>query len=395
MLGALATLRTLTVIGVLILAGCASAPSVRIVAVPAHILWRDQEFHYDAAPVPVGIRELFALDAGLLSALEASGMKDASTQKRVDYLISLLFGPGLNAFPYAGNESTIAAETWRARRGNCLSLSVLAYSIAKALNLPAQLQEVRVPQYFNRHGNVDFVERHVNVLIKNEARLHLKNGTMTSGNVVIDFEPQTGWLRAGFALSDESVLARYYNNVAADYFARDNLVPAYAWFKAAIQADEHYASSYSNLAQLYKRKGIADSAEQLLLHAIALDGTDDTPVRSMHQLLVAQGREDEGLKYANLLQARQEKNPYYWLGRGIDYLQGAKYVDAVSALERAEALTTGFDEVHRYLAIAYWRSGEQAKAQRQLTVLASLIAPNSPDSGFAALSRKISKAPGN
>jgi tetratricopeptide (TPR) repeat protein len=388
-------LRAVTVTGLLILAGCASAPTVRIAAVPAQILWRDQEFNYDATPVPVGTRELFALDAGFLATLEASGMKDASTQKRVDYLMSLLFGPGLNAFPYAGNESTIAAETWRARRGNCLSLSVLAYSIARALHLPAQLQEVRVPQYFDRHGIVDFVARHVNVLINNEARLHLKNGTMTSGNVVIDFEPQTGWLRAGTALSEASVLARYYNNVAAEYFARDNLAPAYAWFKAAILADEQYGASYSNLAQLYKRKGIADSAEQLLLHAIALDGADDTAVRSMHQLLVAQGRDVEALKYANLLQARQEKNPYFWLGRGIDYLQDAKYADAVRALERAEALTSGFDEVHRYLAIAYWRSGEQAKAQRQLTALASLIAPNSPDPGFAALSRKISKAPDN
>lgn len=386
-------LRNVAVTGLLVLAGCAAAPPVRIAAVPGHLLWRDQEFNHDAAQVAVGRRDLFALDAELVSTLATSGMKDASTQKRVDYLLSLLFGPGLDAFPYAGDESTVAAETWRARRGNCLSLSVLAYSIAKALNLPAQLQEVQVPPYFNRHGSVDFVERHVNVLIRNEARLHLKNGTMTSGNVVIDFEPQAGWLRAGLPLSEESVLARYYNNIAAEYLARDNLTPAYAWFKAAILADDQYASSYSNLAQLYKRRDLADSAERLLRHAIALDGADDTPLRSMHQLLVAQGREAEATHYANMLQARQEKNPYYWLGRGLDYLQAAKYADAVSALERAEALTTGFDEVHRYLAIAYWRTGDQAKAQRQLTVLAALISPSSPDPGFAALSRKIRRAP--
>ena len=42
-------------------------------------------------------------------------------------------------------------------------------------------------------------------------RLHLKNGTLKSANVVIDFEPQVGWLRARVALSEESVLARYYD----------------------------------------------------------------------------------------------------------------------------------------------------------------------------------------
>ncbi len=322
-------------------------------------------------------------------------MKEASMQRRLDYLMALLFGPELKSFPYAGDESTVAAVTWRTRRGNCLSLSVLAYSIAKALNLPAQFQEVRVPPYFNRHGSVDFVERHVNVLISNDARLHLRNGTMTSAHVVIDFEPRAGWLRAGQALSEGSVLARYYNNVAADHFARENLTLAYAWFKAAIRADEFYASSYSNLSQLYKRKGFNDSAEQLLLHAISLDRDDVTPVRSMHQLLVAQGREAEAAKYAALLLARQDKDPYYWLGVGVDHLRAARYGNAVESLEKAEALTSGFDEVHRYLAIAYWQHGDQAKAKRQLALLASLGAADSSaptDPLIAAISRKLSTA---
>jgi Tfp pilus assembly protein PilF len=392
-------LKALSITGCLLaLAGCAAAPVPPVVAMPEPYLWRDQEFGYDAARISVGKQDLFALDAELLSMLAVSGMKEAGTQTRVDYLVSLLFGPDLKAFPYAGDQSNIAAETWRLKRGNCLSLSVLAYSMARALNLPVQLQEVRVPQFFDRHGRVDFVGRHVNVLIRNEARLHLKNGTMTSGNVVIDFEPQAGWLRAGTALSEESVLARYYNNVAADYFARDNLAPAYAWFKAAILADPGYASSYSNLAQLYRRKGLVDHAERLLAHAIALDGDDDTPMRSMHLLLVSQGREGDAAKYAALLRDRQEKNPYYWLGLGLDYLRDAEYPKAVSALEHAEALTTGFDEVHRNLAIAYWQNGNPDQARKQLAVLASLLPPGVPqssDPAMAALNRKISKPPGN
>ena len=386
--------RALTItVGLLALAGCAVTPVAPVVALPEHYLWRDRDFDYDAARVAVSMQDLFALDAGLASTLRASGMKDASMQRRVDYLIALLFGPELKTFPYVSGESTIAAETWRARRGDCLSLSVLAYSMARALNLPVQLQEVRVPEYFNRHGYVDFVERHVNVLIKNDARLHLKNGTMTSGNVVIDFEPRSGWLRAGMELSEESVAARYYNNVAAEYFARDQLPLAYAWFKAAILADPRYASSYSNLAHLYKRKGFIDSAERLWRHAIARNDVDDTPVRALHRLLVAQGREIEAAQYAEILKARQEKNPYYWLGLGVDFLREAKYPHAVRAFEQAQALTSGFDEVHRYLAIAYWHSGEQVKAKKQLAVLASLMTPESPDPGFAVLSRKINQSP--
>ena len=395
-------LKALTITGCLLaLAGCAAAPFapvLPVVTVPEHQLWRDREFNYDARRASVSKRDLFALDAELLSTLQASGIQRASAQKRVDYLIALLFGPNLKAFPYSGGTSTIAAETWRVKRGDCLSLSVLAYSMAKALNLPVQLQEVRVPPFFDRHGNVDFIGGHVNVLIKNEARLHLRNGTMASGDLVIDFEPRIGWLRAGMDLSEESVLARYYNNVAAEYFVQDNPTLAYAWFKAAILADARYSSSYNNLAHLYKRAGFVNSAEQLLLHAIALNGENVTPVRAMHRLLVSQGREAEASVYARMLQARQDKDPYYWLGLGLYYLKEAKFAKAISALEQAQALTTGFDEVHRYLAIAYWRNGDQAKAQKQLAVLASLIQPGTPgstDPDFAALSRKINMSPDN
>jgi Flp pilus assembly protein TadD len=144
------------------------------------------------------------------------------------------------------------------------------------------------------------------------------------------------------------------------------------------------------LAQLYKRRGLLQSAEQLLLHAIALDDDADIALRSLHQLLVSQGRESEALKYAEILRAKQDKDPYYWLGVGLDHLQTGNYQKAVDALEHAQALTTGFQEVHRYLAIAYWRTGKQPQAKNQLSVLASLMVD---DPRLAALSKKITKAP--
>ena len=371
-------------------------PTAPTVAMPAHELWRDQAFNYDPAAVSVRREDLFALDTELMTMLDASGMKSANTQARANYLLTLLFGPERKPFPYLSGQSTVSAVTWRSGRGDCLSLSVLAYSIAKALNLPAQLQEVRITQFFDRHGGVDFIEGHINLLIKNASASYQlgsvqAGSTIAPGNVLIDFEPQTGWMRPGTALSEENVLARYYSNIAADYFAGGNLVLAYAWFKAAILADPGNSSSYSNLAQLYKRKGFVDSAERLLLHAIALNGNDTTAVRSMHKLLVAQGRDTEAEKYARILQAEQQKDPYYWLGVGMNYLREAKYGKAVRALEHAESLTSGFDEVHRNLAIAYWYQGDKTNAQKQLDLLASLISPEKTDAGFTALSRKIGK----
>jgi len=340
--------------------------------------------------VSVGKRDLFQLDAGLLSKLHDSGIQNSSAQYRLHYLVSILFGPEAKDFPYSAGHSTIAAETWRRKRGDCLSLTVLAYSLANALGMSVQMQEVRVPVVFDRRGNVEFLNRHVNVLVRGAGDLYLIAGSMRSGDVIIDFEPQIASRREGLALSNDGILARFYNNLAAEYLAQDDLTLAYAYFKAAVLADPGYSPSYSNLAQLYTRKGFLRSAEQLLLHAIALSDDADIALRSLHQLLISQGRESEAVKYTEILHARQEKDPYYWLGVGLDQLQRGNYRKAISALEHAQELTRGFQEVHRYLAIAYWRAGKQPQAKNQLSVLTSLMFD---DSGLAALRKKIDKTP--
>jgi len=357
---------------------------------PAHVLWQDQAFDYDAALVSVGKRDLFQLEAELLAKLDDPRIQDSSAQYRLNRLVSLLFGSETKNFPYSGGHSTVAAETWRRKRGDCLSLTVLTYSLAKALGLSVQMQEVRVPDVFDRRGSVEFLNRHVNVLIRDVGLLHFQDGSMRSGNVIIDFEPQIGSRREGLALSDDGILSRFYNNIAAEYLAQGDLTRAYAHFKAAILADPGYSPSYSNLAQLYERRGLLQNAEQLLLHAVALNEDADIALRSLHQLLVSQGRESEASKYTEILRARQDKDPYYWLGVGLDHLQRGNNKKAVSALEHAQALTSGFQEVHRYLAIAYWRAGKQPQAKDQLSVLASLMVD---DPRLAALSKKINNPP--
>ncbi len=381
-------LRALSIGGCfVVLAGCAAAPRAPL---PAQLPWQDQAFDYDAALVSVGKRDLFQLEDALLTKLNDSSIQNSSAQYRLHYLVSILFGPKAKDFPYSGGHSTVAAETWRRKTGDCLSLTVLSYSLASALGMSVQMQEVRVPVVFDRRGNVEFLNRHVNVLIRGAGEVYLIAGSMRSGDMIIDFEPQVASRREGMALSDDGILARFYNNVAAEYLAQGDLALAYAHFKAAVLADPGYSPSYSNLAQLYIRKSFLPSAERLLLHAIALDDDADIALRSLHQLLVSQGRESEAVKYTEILQARQEKDPYYWLGVGLDQLQRGNYRKAISALEHAQELTRGFQEVHRYLAIAYWRAGKPSQAKNQLSMLASLMFD---DLGLAALSRENRQTP--
>lgn len=363
-------------------------------AAPAtgHLPWHDQVFNLDASLVSISKQTLFALDRDLLATLDKARMEKLSQQARFDYLLKLLYGAknetSVSEFPYEGGRSTIATETWRRKRGDCLSLVVMAYSLAEAMDLSADMQEVPVPYTFDRHGGIDYVAGHVNLRIKNRHGLQIDERAGI-GDITIDFQPQIGSQRAGTALSEDGILARFYNNLGAQYLAKDKLNYAYAHFKAAIMTDAAFAPSYVNLAVLYKRLGLTHSAETLLARAIALSD-DEIAMDALHQLLVVQGRDAEARPYAKLIEARREKNPYYWIGLGIDQLQKQNYPQAVSALENAQARSNGFPEVHRYLALAYLRNGNQAEAKKQIALLATLIRDGSSDAAWLNKLKKLS-----
>ena len=375
---------------VILICGCSAPPKA---VEPQAAMWQDAHFAYDDALVTVTERSLFALDGDLVRSLRADPVVTQGNQAtRTAHLLSLIFGPDLKAFAYAGGHSTQAADTWRARHGDCLSLSVLSVALARVLEVPVQLQEVRVPANFDRRDGVDFLNRHVNVLVPNERELRAMGRTLPAGYIVIDFEPQIGARRKGDALEDRAVLARFYNNLAAEQLARGEDRLAYAHFKAAILAKPAYAASYSNLAQLYLRAGLPTAAEMALLRAVALNDESGLALSSLHQLVLNQGREAEARVYERRLQLLREQDPYYWLGLGLDRLRQAQVQQAIDALQRAQALTRGFAEVHRYLAIAYWQAGKPHLARDQLAMLSAL---DSGDASVALLNKKLLKSSGD
>jgi tetratricopeptide (TPR) repeat protein len=370
-----------------VLAGCAGGPSTPF---PLQVPWHDEAFGYDASLVTVTRQDLFRLDPELQQKLKDPALQRLSMRKRLDHLVRLLYGGEKKPFPYMAGHSTVAAETWQQRRGDCLSLTVLAYAMAREMNMVSQIQEVQVPVMFDRRGGVDFLNRHVNLLFPGSGPLNRHEGRLQSGDMIVDFEPEIGSNRDGQALSDKAILSRYFNNIAAEQLANDQQVLAYAYFKAAILAEPQYASSYANLALLYRRAGMLVDAEKLLHQAIALSAEDTVALSSLHQLLLEQGRQAEAEKYARLLQSRRDKDPYYWIGLGLQGLRDGKIEQSIRALEEAQRLTNGFQEVHRYLALAYWRAGEQGRANEQLSLLASL---NGDGADVGALRKKFSAPP--
>lgn len=366
------------------LAGCATRSKVSIA--PPEGVWQDAAFHYQPVLVTETRSSLFALDADIVQALRLDHAGATVTERRLDLLLSRLYGPTGSRLIYESGHTTGAVETWRNRRGDCLSLTILAYAAARHLGMKAHMQEVRVPLSVDRRDGTDFINGHVNVVVRNEAEVTFNGKSFGAGSFIIDFEPQAGARRFGQWLTEDAILARFYNNRAAEYWVQQDDARAYAYYRAAIATDPDFAPPYANLAQLYARQGLAADAERLLRHAITLDGPSYAPLRALHQLLLAQGRDAEAQRYADLLAQRRDDDPYYWLGLGLDALRNGRNTAAISALEKAAALTTGFEEIHYNLGLAYWRSGQVEAVRKQLAALSAI---NNRDPGIAVLSKKL------
>jgi Flp pilus assembly protein TadD len=371
----------------LALAGCAGDPVARVA--PPN-LWQDQVFAYQPELVTETRDTLFALDDSLVQALRADNSLGLPTDQRLDLLVSRLYGPNGIRLSYTSGHTTGASQTWHNQRGDCLSLTILAYASARYLHIPAHMQEVRVPATVERRDGVDFINGHVNVFVRNYEGVSINGQSYGPGALIIDFEPQAGSRRSGVWLTEEAILARFYNNRASEYLAQKDDTRAYAYYRAALTAAPDYAPAYANLAQLYARHDLAAPSEALLLHAIALGGPSYAPLRALHQLLSTQGRVTEAQHYADLLARLQDEDPYYWMGLGMGALREGRYGAAIRALERAASLTTGFEELHYHLGLAYWRNGQREAAAQQLAAMAAI---NSQDPKVAVLSKKLRITP--
>jgi tetratricopeptide (TPR) repeat protein len=379
---------TLILLAALFAGACSTTPPV--MSLTTHELWHDQVFSYKASDVVETKESLFKLDPEFEKLLTDRRSHFSSNERRLEYLASLLFNDDGIRISYTAGHSTGAAETWQRKRGDCMSLTLLTYAASQALGLDATMQEVRVPVAVDRRGGVDFVSGHVNVVVNNTSSLTVNGRSFGPGGVIIDFEPQIGSRRHGTRLSDDEIVARFYNNRASEYLAKREFSKAYAYYKAALKADPEFAPAYSNLAQIYASHGLEKAAEGMLNYAIALNENSDAPLRTLHKLLQGQGRTAEAALVEAKLRKHDEDDPYYWVGIGLNHLQNERFSKAIDALGRAEELTTGFEEIHRYLAIAYWRNGEQKLADREL---ATLVSMRNDDPTVKALSRKLGKSP--
>ena len=302
---------------VIVTAGCASQLSIPKVSAPDLAL--DASLFPGPRPDPLPDAFL-AVDPAMRSFVEQVRPRLRSSTRQVDALIDALFDEEGLEIEYSAASTHTAAETFRRKRGDCLSVTALFVALAREMGLQASFQDVFTRPVWRRGQNLFINERHVSALVR----------LSSYESVTVDFDTRASAYKVRTnPISDETALAQLYNNLAATAVQNGNRSRSYHLFRRAIQADPSLPFVWSNVGTLYSSIGHHQRAEQAYLYALNIDSGELSAMANLVNLYRRTGRPDLARRYLERVEKYQRRNPYYMQALAEDALERGDY-------ERAE-----------------------------------------------------------
>lgn len=340
------------------LACVSGSKSPNDVAVAPHELLAGAPFsRVQNGPDLVEEEEVLAVSGEMRLFLNTNVHRKAGSQVKLWELIDAIINEGDFGFEFEG-ETRTASETFRLRRGNCLSFSNMFAAMARYVGLEARYQEVDIPPDWTFQGDVFLLNRHVNVSVD--------LGSL--GPHVVDLNIDD--FRTSYdtrTISDKRALAHYFNNLGVESMQAGDTASALGYFRRAIaDNDRQFSPAWTNLGTLYLRNGHPAHAEAAYLMALKVDGKDMVAMSNLAGLYEQQGDEERAAIYRKRVTDHRRKNPYYRYQRARDAYVVGDYGAAISHLKYAIRKQTNEDEFYFLLGKCYLKKGDERAAQRWL-----------------------------
>lgn len=280
--------------------------------------------------------------------------KNVPKDKRLRLLTDFVFGkPGLGLEYDAGATGTVA-ETYRSRKANCLSFTLLFATLARQAGLKTRVQEYEQVLVWYQQDGLVFNSSHVNVKIEAGS---LRQTVDVGRNALISrYKPKP--------IDDRRVLSFFYNNRGVESMAAGDEASAERYFQAAIATEADDPASRSNLGVLRLREGDLKGAERAYLAALDIDSTHGAALANIVTLYRRSGQKDREAKYTRKLRDVQYDDPFHQFLLGVDRERHGDYAAAVAYFRRAIRLHGDEPEFYLALARAYAQLGDSRRAQR-------------------------------
>jgi Tfp pilus assembly protein PilF len=332
----------------------------------------DMRFFSDesfAAPAErIRAADVFALSPAMKRYLEQDLADKLRRGNRQRGLVDALYSKGELRLEYDSTMTRNAAQAFEARSGNCLSLVIMTAAFAKELGLAVNYQSLYTDETLARNGGIHFVIDHINLSLGKRLGDSL-GGARFPEVVTVDFlPPQDSSKQRVRLLSEQTVIAMYMNNRAAESLARGRLNDAYWWAREAVVQDPAFTRAYNTLGVVYRRHGDLAEAERVLGYAMAKEPSNPQIVANLAQVLADQGRTAEAGALRQRLAQLEPEPPFSYFERGLAALRNGEVENARDLFERELAREPDYHEFHYWLAIAYARLGDAKRAREHLTL---------------------------
>lgn len=348
----------------LAIAGCAATPVAEQRS--AEHLFHDRLF---ATPTEsISASQVFAVSAEMKRYLEVEIADDLWAKGRQRALYDALYSKGQLKLEYDAAMTRNASQAFAARSGNCLSLLIMTAAFAKELGLTVRYQRVSGDDTWSRSGGFYFANAHVNVTLgrkPTDPRLLFSE----RNPLTIDFLARDSiFPQHARDLAEQTVVAMYMNNRAAEALAQGQVDDAYWWARAAAGADPKFMSSYNTLGIIYKRRGHLKEAEAILAHVLAAEPGNTHALSNQALVFEDLGRTAEAQALRRTLVEIQPYPPFHFFNQGMAAMRKSDFEAARKFFEREVDRDAYNHEFHFWLAAALQGLGRTRQAREHLLI---------------------------
>ena len=300
-----------------------------------------------------------------LSAEIASQLRAKGPQRG---LIDALYDKSQLKLEYDAEMTRNASQTFAARAGNCLSLVIMTAALAKEMGLPVRYQRILVDDTWSRSGDLYFSSSHVNLTL-GTAQIGDRILDDHSAAITIDFlQPEDIRGRRMRVIGEQTVVAMYMNNRAAESLAKGQLDDAYWWAREAIDHDPRFLSSYNTLGIVYRHHGNLQEAEQILKQVLELEPGNTLVMSNLALVYNDEGRVAESNALTRKLLQLQPYPPFHFFNLGLTAMRKGDFTAAKNLFAKEVDRDAYYHEFHFWLAAAYMGLGEVEQARKHLTI---------------------------
>jgi Flp pilus assembly protein TadD len=292
-----------------------------------------------------------------------------SGRSRLERLVGFLFQKSGLGMEYSADTTLTIEQAYRTRKANCLTFTLLTVVLARESGLQSYGQELDEIVAWRVGNDIIYRFNHVNAGItigRSRLTVDVARDLVTARN-----PPKP--------ISDQRLLALYYNNRAAELLVDASPAVATPYMAMALQLAPRYASAWANAGVLHLRQGDPRAAERDYLKALALDPANAGALVNLVTLYQSNGDEARRAIYARRLERIQVQDPYFQFLQAEDADKQCDYAGAVQHYRQAIRLYDGDPRFYFGLAHAYQQLGEERHARRAMNRAAALSRSSAGD----------------